>query len=250
MSAHNEQEYIGDCLKSVVAQTFEPQLVIVVLDRCTDETETIARGVLRGRESLILKKNAASWRNSISENLEMARMKARGEAFVIVDADMVVPSNFLQCLVPQLREYSVVSALAKTDPSRGWLNRLVGFWEGTYRIAPGGPQPRGGARAISKGNLDEIGGFRDVYSWETDLDSRLRRAGHKVRMDPNISVLHRRKMTFRRSVSYQIQAGRARRELGSSFSRTLLHSIFRLRPFVVYGYLRGKRDSQIQSRGL
>ncbi len=239
--AHNEGEYIEDCLRAVLRQTVPPSLIIVVLDRSSDNTEDIARTILRNHSHMIVSKTVGRWKNSIAENLELARTRASGAGFVIVDADMIVSRDFLQKLLPQLGEYAVVSAMAKTDPSRGLLNRLVSLWERTYRIAPMGIQPRGGARVISKEDLDRVGGFRDVYAWETDVDKRLRELGRKVRLDTSVSVLHRRRMTLRRSVSYQIQAGRARRELGVSARRTLLHSLLRLRPFVIYGYFKGEK---------
>jgi glycosyltransferase involved in cell wall biosynthesis len=244
--AHNEEHYIRDCLTSILKQNVHPSLIIVVADRCTDRTQEIARSVLDGSSSIIIEKNVSRWRNSISENLELARAKCLGSGFAVIDADMVVPPDFLGRLLPQLSEYGSVSALAKTDPSAGLLNRLVSWWELTYRVTPMGEQPRGGARAISKLDLDAIGGFRDVIAWETDVDNRLRAIGRLVKLDTTFSVLHRRRMTIRNSVSYQIHAGRARRELGISFSRTLLHSFFRLRPFVVYGYLKAGEASERQ----
>jgi GT2 family glycosyltransferase len=177
-----------------------------------------------------------SWHNSIAENLQMARQQAVGEAFFIVDADMLLPKNFIEHLLPQLTEYASVSAYAKTDPSQGLLNRIFSAWENTHKIAPLGEQPRGGARAISIPALTQLGGLRDVVAWDTDLDTRLRQNGYKVRLDRTLTVLHRRRMSLGRSVSYQIQAGRARRELGISGKRTIMHSIARVRPFVLYGY--------------
>ena len=156
---------------------------------------------------------------------------------------MVIPADFLAKLLPELKEFAVVSAVARTDPSRGILNWLVSSWERTYRFTPMGTQPRGGARVISTKDLDGVGGFRDVYAWESDLDTRLRASGRKLKLDTSVEVLHRRRMTIRHSIFYQIQAGRARRDLGVSASRTLLHSLFRLRPFVIYGYFIGERKT-------
>ncbi len=239
--AHNEEYYIQDCLESILRQTVQPSLIIVVADKCTDRTVETARRILRDSSYLVIEKTENRWKNSISENLELARGKATGGAFAIVDADMTIPPDFLERLLPQLGEYSSVSAVAKTDPARGLVNRLVSFWERTHRVTPLGQQPRGGVRAISTQTLDKIGGFRDVIAWDSDLDNRLRETGATVKLDLTLTVLHRRKMTLRYSVSYQIQAGMARKELGVSLGRTLLHSIFRLRPFVVYGYLKGIR---------
>ena len=72
---------------------------------------------------------------------------------------------------------------------------------------------------------------------DTDLDIRLRQHGLRVGIDPNLVALHLRRMSLARSIPYQIRAGRARRELSVSILRTFAHSIVRLRPFVLYGYL-------------
>lgn len=91
--------------------------------------------------------------------------------------------------------------------------------------------------------LEEAGGFRDVIAPDTDLDIRLKQQGEKVKMDISLVALHLRKMSLARSVFYQIRAGEARRQLGVSPLRTLLHSIGRLRPFVFYGYLKTDPDA-------
>ena len=235
--AHNEESYVEDCLRSILRQSLRSSLIIVVADRCTDRTVDVVRGQLANTDSVIIEKNQSSWRNSISENLELALSKAVGDALVVVDADMTVPPDFLETLVPQLKTYASVSALVRTDPTRSLLNRLVSAWELTYRFTPLGQQPRGGARVISLSALKTVRGFRDVYAWESDLDNRLRKAGFKVKLDATVTVLHRRKMSLAHSIAYQIKAGKARRELGISPLRTLFHSLVRLRPFVMYGYL-------------
>jgi len=234
--AHNEEKYLEDCITSILQQTIQPSKIILIADRCTDRTVDIANKMLPAERSTIIRKDQLSWRNSIAESLELARQQAIGEAFFIVDADMLLPRNFIEQLLPQLTEYASVSAYAKTDSSQGLLNRVFSMWEKTHRLAPLGEQPRGGARAVSIPALTRLNGLHDVAAWDTDLDTRLRQNGYKVRLDRTLTVLHRRRMSLRRSVSYQIQAGRARRELGISGKRTILHSLGRLRPFVLYGY--------------
>ncbi len=244
--AHNEEDYITACLRAILEQTATPSLIILIADRCTDGTVAIAKAQLAKTRSLIIEKNHNSWKNPISENLQLGLNKATGEALVIVDADMTIPPNFLSVLLPQLKRYGSVSAVVCSDPRPSLLNRLVAIWERSYRFSPLGDQPRGGARVVSLAALTKAGGFRDVYAWETDLDIRLRKLGFKVRLDRRVRVLHRRKMTITHSISYQINAGKARRELGVSPLRTLLHSIIRLRPFVIYGYLTSKQPAPAQ----
>lgn len=236
--AHNEEKLIRECLRSIIQQTDPPGHVVVVADNCTDSTVAIAKNELKDERSSIIEKRRAGWKNSISENLQMGLREARGDAIVVVDADITIPPDLLARLLPQLEQFAVVSPIVRTDSSQGILNWLVSLWERTYAIAPLGEQPRGGTRAIAINALNSVGGFRDVYAWESDLDERLREAGFRVKLDRSLKVIHRRKMTLRHSISYQIQAGRARRELHVSLLRTLLHSIVRLRPFVVVGYMK------------
>jgi GT2 family glycosyltransferase len=190
------------------------------------------------KNSLVIEKRKSLWKNSYAENLEIGRKNAVGEVLAIVDADMLVPSLFLEKTSSSCPEWASVSALVRTDPSQGWMNQLVSFWERSYLFTPLGREARGGARSISIRALAKVEGFRDVIAPDTDLDIRLRKRGEKVKMDTSLVALHLRKMTLVRSAFYQIKAGEARRQLGVSPLRTLLHSIARLRPFVLYGYLK------------
>jgi hypothetical protein len=205
-------------------------------------TVPIIKGMLPAN-SILVEKERSLWKNSYAENLEIGRANAIGRVIAIVDADILVPSSFLEKTSTSCLEWASVSALVRTDPSRGLMNRLVSFWERSYLLTPLGREGRGGARSISIRALSEVGGFRDVIAPDTDLDIRLRQRGEKVRMDTSIVALHLRKMSLARSVFYQIKAGEARRQLGVSPLRTLLHSIGRLRPFVLYGYIKSGHAS-------
>src|SRR5881397_4218766 len=135
------------------------------------------------------------------------------------------------------------------DRSEPGIDELFCFLERSYLFAPLGREARGGARSISMRALAEVAGFRDVIAPDTDLDIRLKKHGEKVKMDTSLVALHLRKMSLARSVFYQIKAGEARSQLGVSLLRTLLHSILRLRPFVVYGYLKTQIGKDKPRRG-
>jgi glycosyltransferase involved in cell wall biosynthesis len=234
--AHNEEAYIREALEGILKQSAPPVLIVLVADRCTDRTVQISRALLP-KGSILVEKGRSLWKNSYAENLEIGRRNALGELLAIIDADILVPSFFLERLSTFYDGWASVSALVRTDPRRGWLNRIVSFWERSYALTPIGREARGGARMVSLKALGEIGGFQDVMAPDTDLDIRLRQHGLRVRIDTALVALHLRRMSLARSVPYQIRAGRARRELGVSILRTLAHSIVRLRPFVLYGYL-------------
>jgi GT2 family glycosyltransferase len=200
------------------------------------------------RNSLVIEKRKSLWNNSCAENLEIGRKNAIGEVLAIVDADILVPPLFLEKTSDSCPEWASVSALVWTDPNQGLMNQLVSFWERSYLFTPLGREARGGARSISIRALAKVEGFRDVIAPDTDLDIRLRKHGEKVKMDTSLVALHLRKMSLARSVFYQIKAGEARRQLGVSPLRTLLHSIAWLRPFVLYGYLKTHLSADKQGR--
>jgi poly-beta-1,6-N-acetyl-D-glucosamine synthase len=235
--AHNEESYIRKSLQGILRQSIPPKRIVLVADRCTDKTVALSKTMLP-RNSIIIVKQQLLWKNSYAENLEIGRKNAVGEVLAIVDADILVPPLFLEKTSASCLDWASVSALVRTDPSQGLMNRLVSFWERSYLFTPLGQEARGGARGISIRALARVGGFHDVIAPDTDLDIRLRQHGENVKMDTSLIALHLRKMSLRRSVLYQIKAGEARRQLGVSPLRTLLHSIGRLRPFVLYGYLK------------
>ena len=240
--AHNEESYIRKSLEGVLRQSIPPARIILVADRCTDKTVAMSKNMLP-RNSIIIGKRELLWKNSYAENLEIGRKNAIGDVLAIVDADILVPPLFIEKTSASCLDWASVSALVRTDPSQGLMNKLVSFWERSYLFAPLGREARGGARSISMRALAKAGGFRDVIAPDTDLDIRLKQHGERVKMDTSVVALHLRKMSLVRSVFYQIRAGEARRQLGVSPLRTLLHSVARLRPFVLYGYIKAKSDA-------
>ncbi|MEK4213675.1 glycosyl transferase family 2 [Bacillus wiedmannii] len=88
--AHNEEKYIGKCLDSIskAAEVYKDQTeVIVVLNRCTDKTEEIAKLY----NCITLKnedKNLSKIRNAGAEI-------ANGEIIITIDADTQMTESFL-----------------------------------------------------------------------------------------------------------------------------------------------------------
>ncbi|MFY4775057.1 glycosyltransferase [Metabacillus sp. RGM 3146] len=88
--AHNEEKYIGRCLGSIVsaAEFYKDQVeIIVVLNRCTDRTEEIAKSY----HCITLKnedKNLSKIRNAGAK-------LAQGEILVTIDADTRMSKHLL-----------------------------------------------------------------------------------------------------------------------------------------------------------
>ncbi|UCH32390.1 MAG: glycosyltransferase [Candidatus Bathyarchaeota archaeon] len=232
---HNEEKFVDMCLPSVVrAVSGYQHQIIVVADRCTDRTvEKCER-----YEVDVVEKDYRKWRNSYAESLQLGLKHAKEKYIAIIDMDVVIPLDFFDVLLPMIRGSVIsVSPMVSTYPS-GVLNSIFSVWQRTYKIAPVG---RGtyGIRLVLKDAMDEIGGFRDVLAVDTDVDLRLEQNGFQSVFTPLISVYHIRKETWNSIVKKQIRAGQSRRMIRYGLLKTLAHAVFRLRPFVMAGWIVG-----------
>lgn len=231
--AHNEEEYIDRFMPNLLnaLNSFSSE-VIFVADRCSDRTV----GRVQKYKVKVIEKTWRRWRNSYAESLQTGFLNARGQLIAIIDVDLILPTQFFEKTIPMLRgKVASVASQVITYPDT-FLSRLIYAWERTYNFAPLGKGPYGAARVIIKRILDEIGGFRDVFSVDTDLDFRLERRGYNSITIPSVKVYHARHESLGSIVSRQIRIGRGRYMIGVSLLRTVAHSIFRLRPFVIAGW--------------
>ena len=235
--AHNEEEYVDRCmprlLRALEGFSYE---VIFVADRCTDGTvERVRRYGEFGVR--VVEKNWGRWVNGYAECLQTGYVRAKGKYVGIIDLDIIVPSALFRILLPMLEgRVASVDARVVTYPDGFW-NRFIYAWEKTYSLAPLGRGHYGGARIMLKRGLDEIGGFRDVFSVDTDVDVRLWKAGYRSVSTSAVWVFHARRLSLGVMVRKQVRMGRGRFMVGYGFVRTLAHAVFRFRPFVVGGWL-------------
>lgn len=232
MCAHNEEEYIGKALASVYAQTLKPYQIIVILDRCTDKSKNRVTQC-----DILVEKNVKKWRNSYAANLEMGRKYAKSDYYAIVDADVELPPRYFEEVMKQFNSETACASGIAITASPNLLGTIIRFKERFYDsfVRLERSPVRGCCMVINKTFLDKIGGFKDVMAPDTYVVRKAKQQNLKIKQIL-ITVKHIRKLTLSKIIINQINSGRARREQNLSFIRTLLHSIFRLRPFVLVGY--------------
>jgi glycosyltransferase involved in cell wall biosynthesis len=232
--AHNEENYVHKSLSHILnaLKGFSAE-VLFVADRCTDNTVDIARRY----DVTVIEKTRKKWVNSYAESLQTGYLEAKGTYVSIIDADIAVPVNFFtELTLVTGGEVTSVAADVVTCPDTFW-NRVFYAWEKTYNIAPLGKEPYGAARIILKSALDRIGGFQDVPAPDTNLDLRLAEEGYKSLAVSAVKAYHLRHLSLVKMVNGQIMNGRARYLLGISLKRTLGHSILRVRPLILQGWM-------------
>ncbi|MCW4021393.1 MAG: glycosyltransferase [Candidatus Bathyarchaeota archaeon] len=235
MPVHNEERYLPVSLEPLrKAQINE---LVVILDRCTDNSESIVRKNFP--RAKIIRKQRRRWRNSYAENLQLGYEHAIGDVLCIHDADIKSAPELFDILIAELKgSVASVSPSIQTYVKASFLNFLYYHWEKTRRIAPFGEEPRGGFRFIRRDCLEKVGGFKDVIAPDTQLDIDLRNIGYQSKLYKDYVCLHMRNFSFRKAINSQVLSGKMRRDIHMSFWRVLGHAIIRLRPFVLYGYLK------------
>jgi glycosyltransferase involved in cell wall biosynthesis len=243
--AHNEEEYVDRSMLGLLESLkgFASEIIFVA-DRCTDNTVE----KVRKYEVKVIEKSWKKWENSYAESLQTGYLEANGAYLSIIDADIAIPVNFFRELLPMIRgDVASVAARVVTYSDTFW-NRLFYAWEKTHEIAPLGREPRGAARLILKSALDEINGFRDVPTPDTDIDLRLAKRGCKSVAESAVKVYHLRHLSLAKMVGGQINSGRGRYALGVGLVRTIGHSIFRFRPLVICGWLLARQRDALRRK--
>jgi len=98
--ARNEQENIGNCLQSIIEQSYPAHLfeVLVVDDHSTDNTAAIIKSYASHNVKLISLKDfiSANEINSYKKKaIEISIQQSNGELIVTSDADCIFPKNWL-----------------------------------------------------------------------------------------------------------------------------------------------------------
>lgn len=184
--AHNEAAYINACLVSVLAQTRQPDELLVINNASTDRTRELALVLPDVRVIDELRKGLTIAR-------ERGRLESRGELLVYIDADCRAPVTWLERI--ERRFAADPSLLALSGNYRfydwDWLGRLL-LRAYDFTLGPAthllvkyilriGVVFYGGNFAVRRDALDRIGGFDttiEFHGEDTNLGRRLSRIGN------------------------------------------------------------------------
>jgi glycosyltransferase involved in cell wall biosynthesis len=184
MPAFDEEAFIAEALRSVLAQTYRPVEVIVVDDGSGDRTAEIAQA----HDVCLLRRPHLG--ASAARNAGLA--VATGEYWTIFDADDVMPPERLARQVAHLEEHPELGMVlglteAFVTPGEPRPSHYNPVWdEGPYRGHPGTMLAR---RAV----LQVVGLFEESLALAYDVDwlARAKDAGVKAGQVDHVSLRYR-----------------------------------------------------------
>ncbi|MDE6717569.1 MAG: glycosyltransferase [Muribaculaceae bacterium] len=201
---YNRPEEVADLLESLRVQSDRGFEVILVEDGST--VPALPEGY--DEKSLRLKyyKKENEGR-SIARNYGLER--AEGDFFIFVDSDCILPPDYIEKLRRSLREspsdcfggpdsahesftdmqkainYAMTSFLT-TGGIRGGKVSMEKFTPRTFNMG------------FSRDVYEKTGGFREMFSEDIDMSTRIRLNGFRIMLYPDVSVFHKRRVDLRK----------------------------------------------------
>ena len=200
---YNRRDEVNDLLASLVKQTDKDFEIILVEDGSTERCDDIAE---RYSQDLNLqyfwKENEG---RSIARNYGLER--ATGQYFVFFDSDCVIPPDYFKTLGKELADNYVpcfggpdAASDDFTDVQKAISFSMTSFLT-TGGIRGGKVQmekfvPRSFNMGYSREVYEKVGGFREMFSEDIDMSTRVRQAGFDIRLIRPAFVYHKRRTSL------------------------------------------------------
>lgn len=202
---YNRPDEIQELLESFLSQTYtKPYEIVIVEDGSTKGSEQV---VMNYREKLsitYLKKTNSG--PGDSRNFGMRH--AKGNYFIILDSDCILPPSYLATVATNLQE-AYVDCFGGPDtahPSFTAIQKAINFAMTSF-LTTGGIrgkkssvtkfQPRSFNMGISKSAFEKTEGFGNIHPGEDpDLTIRLWKEGYTTKLLSKATVYHKRRINW------------------------------------------------------
>ena len=190
--AHNEELFLAETLRAVLAQTVQPKKVLVVNDNSTDNTEAIIdeyasenRHILKiNRSSSAHHMPGAKVVEAFNEGYE--QLDDQYDFIVKLDADIILPENY----------FEKISELINSDSKAGILGGFAyeqdtnGAWKLNHPMNK--DHVRGAFKSYTKQCFKAIGGLKNSIGWDTVDELLAQYNDFKVITDDSLKIKHLR----------------------------------------------------------
>lgn len=202
---YNRVDEVRELLESLAAQTADNFEVVLVEDGSTLPCRAVAEEYAdRLNVKYFFKENEG---RSIARNYGMER--AVGDYFIFFDSDCVIPPDYfaglnatmagrpLDCFggpdaaadsftTTQKAINHAMTSFLTTGGIRGGKLSLEKFTPRTFNMG------------FSREVYQRVGGFREMFSEDIDMSTRIRLAGFSIGLYPDVKVWHKRRVDFRK----------------------------------------------------
>jgi GT2 family glycosyltransferase len=206
--AHNEERSLGTALSSILRQRAgdHPYEVVVVDDGSTDTTYAVAADVARNDPQIRLLRLDRNRGRGYARHHGIAA--ARGEAIATVDADIVLPDDWLARCLAELDSASA-SAVCGTAVPDGDVAFLYSTFRLRPRVVPHAARITGN-NALYRSEIFQHATFDPNLRDGEDvaLSEQLQALGVGLRTVPGLVVDHKESKSTAQALRWMFQSGR------------------------------------------
>ena len=201
--AYNEERNIRNCVDAILRQSFQGTLAVTIVDDAsTDNTWRLIGEIMR-RDSRVY-----AVRHPTNQGRGKARISGirhtKSEFLGFVDADIIIPPNWLQVCVEALSDAGGSGGLAVPDGDVAVIARISGA---SPRIVRGSRALTGNNFLVRRQILDEfpypLTSLGEDFRYFTNLD----RNGIRLRAISDLVVEHREDKSYRRAILWLFVSG-------------------------------------------
>lgn len=197
---YNRPEEVADLLKSLASQSDRDFELVIIEDGSTIPCgEQVSRYASVFPIQYFAKTNEG---RSIARNYGMER--ARGSYFVFVDSDCILPPDYFATLRENLCRTGADAfggpdaAHPSFTPTQKAINFAMTSFLTTGGIRGGKVRmekfvPRTFNMGFSSEVFEKVGGFREMFSEDIDMSTRIRSAGYSPLLFRDVKVFHKRR---------------------------------------------------------
>ena len=202
---YNRVDEVDDLLESLAGQTCRDFEVIIVEDGSTEPCrDTVMKFADKVDVRYYYKDNEG---RSIARNYGLER--ATGDYFVFFDSDCVIPHDYFKVLSAALdaRPFDCFGGPDAAHESFSDTQKAINYSMTSF-LTTGGIRggkmqlekfvPRSFNMGYSRQVYVRVGGFREMFSEDIDMSTRVRKAGFSIGLIREAFVYHKRRVDFRK----------------------------------------------------
>lgn len=197
--AYNAGRYLPEVIPGILAQTVQPQRILIIDDGSTDDTAEIAS---RYPVELVRQPQNMGLAAGRNRAIEMAET----ELIAAIDSDVVLRPTWLATMLGAISASPRIAAVTgfleeryQSTPADKW--RALHMKQNYGPVSMESPGPLSGSNHIlRKAAWAEVGGFNVIHrthSEDTDISRRLREKGWGIAYEARARAEHLRQDTFR-----------------------------------------------------
>lgn len=222
--AHNEAQFVGKTLASLVNQNLKPEKLVVVDDQSDDNTAAVVERFLKDNPWISLIKTTSSDAHLPGSKVIHAFQKGLeqlDENYDVIckfDADLIFPENYLETIAIHFNKdlkIGMCGGFCHIQSEEKWI----------LEDLTGKDHIRGALKAYRKACFKDIGGLKPSMGWDTVDELLAQYHGWKIKTDPDLVVRHLRPTGFTYNIAAKLKQGEAFYKLRYGWTITTIASV-------------------------